>query len=91
LFRLTLVFCKELLNGRRYRQVRELADEATTRRICRLPRMFCGVGARIPKVWANARKACPDALTGSGARGVGRIIHGIFDIALSFTSRNHRT
>jgi hypothetical protein len=37
----------------------------------RLPRCFRGVGARIPKVWANARTACPDALSGSGARGVG--------------------
>jgi hypothetical protein len=27
----------------------------------------CGVGARIPKVWANARAACPDEFLGSGA------------------------
>ena len=36
-------------------------------RIRRLPRVLGGVGDASLKVWANARTAFPDALTGSGA------------------------
>jgi hypothetical protein len=34
-----------------------------------VPMLFrgCGVGAASPNVWANARTACPDAFSGSGA------------------------
>jgi hypothetical protein len=31
------------------------------------PPALCGVGAESPKVWANARTACPAVLAGSGA------------------------
>ena len=54
------ICCARFLNtnGWRYRQGRDLARKASRRRIRRLPRVLGGVGARIPKVWANAR-TCP--------------------------------
>jgi hypothetical protein len=44
-----------------------LADKAARRRIRACPGVFAGLGAASPQVWAKARMACPDALTGSGA------------------------
>ena len=59
---------------------RDWAEKPPDTESARLPRVLGGVGADSPKVRRNACTACPDAPTGSGARGVGQVLQDDFEL-----------